>query len=512
MLGLRSRLSTSIAGLVALVMATGCVKNVARPGCPAHGGHPWYEVTTKHFVVRTDVEATQVASAVTELERGYSELTAAAFPRGAGGAERLGIVLLHDQREMSEYWPKYSGFSAERLGGDIEHTPTLVLAGSGYPPAVRATFLHELTHRFVAYTYGAVPIWLNEGLAQYYSTLKVEHGKMTLGEVVPGAYVPPGVAPNVRALLDADQSTFYANDVAVPYRRDEIVALYYHAAFAFVHMLSNGDDALRARFRLLRTSLGDGKSFVESWAKSVGEIPLEGLEGQFSRYASGWSWDRFVYDAPKIEVAPIEKTRPLADYEIDLMWARLLWGEKDGKELAKAALEAARSHDLDSPEVAYRAACMALRSDATEARALFHDVLVRTPDDPRALFGEVLAIAREWQGKSMPEAAASRQRDALARLESHARTADQLLLVARSQTEGNALDAALATAKRAVALDPGYFGGHVILAEAHFAAGRLGEAVAELEHGLAIVPDSVHAGKYVQLLGKVRAARDAARK
>ena len=501
--------------LGALSFETGCVKNVAQPRCPAHGGLPWYEATTKHFVVRTDMEQNKIRATVEELERGYSELAAAAFPRGVGNAERLTLVLLHDQREVSEYWPMLGGFSAERLGGDIEHAPTLVFAGAGYPPAVRMTFLHELTHRFVAYTYGPTPMWLNEGLAMYYSTLRVENGKMILGDVVPGAYAPAGVAPSVRELLAANQSTFYANDVAIPYRREEVRALYYSAAFAFVHYLSNGpanEDDLLTRFRLLKSSLGEGKSFVETWPKTLGEVPLETLEREYLQYVGNWSWDRFVHDAPKLDVAPMESIRQLADYEIDLEWARLLWGDKDTRPLAKTALEAASSHAPDSPEVAYVAGSHALQAEPAEARARFHDALEKSANDPRFLYGYALALHREWRGKPMPEDTIQKLHDTLTRLEKVARTTDELSLVADYHVASRDLEAARLGAEKAIAIDPGYFGGRVTRAMVYFASNRFAEAVADQERAISLLPDGVSAHGFLVDLAKYRAARDAAPK
>ena len=506
----RQRVKLGLA-LGASLLASGCLKVVAEPGCPAHGGHPWAEVTTKHFVVQTDVEAKVARATAEELERGYAELAAAAFPRGLGETERLGVIVLRDQREMTEYFPEMAGFSADRLGGDVEHTPTLVFGGSAYPPDVRAVFLHELTHRFVAYTYGPTPTWLNEGLAEYYSTLRVANGKLVLGETIRGAYVSPGVAPSVRELFAADQATFYAKGVAVPYRRNEIQALYYDTAFALVHYLHNGPEEAndeRTRFHELRRGLASGRGFDEVWPKTLGQIPLERLEAGFTRYARAWSWDRLVYDAPSITQAPVERVRELAPEEIDLVWARLLSSRKETRARAKGALEAARSHAPRSPEVAFRAGAFLLQHAPAEAGDMFDDALTERPDDPRYLLGRALSFLLEWGDRSMPRDASVRNEEVLARLTRFARTADELRFVAERLADSGDHERALRTANRAIAVDPGYFGGRAALAYVHFAAGRLDDAISEQQRALALVPHGIQTSGLVAQLTKYRAARN----
>lgn len=504
--------TTLLLAVVSVAGGTGCAKTVAAPGCPAHGGHPWYEVRTRHFTIRTDVARDDVKKTAESFERGYTELAAAGFPRGLGGAASLDLVVLHDQRELSEHWPDRGGFSVERLGADIEHAPTLVFPGSGYPPQVRAVFLHELTHRFVAYRYGPVPTWLNEGLAEYYSTLRFENGKAVLGDVVPGAYVPAGVAPSVRELLAAKQSTFYAEDVSVPYRRDEVRALYYSASFAFVHFLSNGPDEkddLRGRFRRMRGLLSDGKGYGPAWEATFGDVPLENLEEGFRAYVTSYGWDRFVYDAPKLEIDGTATIRALDDLEIDLLWARLLAGEKGADERAKLALAAARVHAPRSAEVDYVEGSLALARDPAGARASFEEALLARPEDPRILFGLVLALVAEGRGRQMPPANEARVGALVGTLAKVARTADQLGLVAEWECMHGDGSAALAAAERAITIDPGYFGSHLVRARVYFESKRFAEATAEQERAIALLPDSASAHRHLRDLARYRAARDA---
>jgi len=47
---------------------------------------------------------------------------------------------------------------------------------------------HELTHYFIHSTAGQIPVWLSEGLAEYYSTFTRSGDKIQVGSLSPGTY------------------------------------------------------------------------------------------------------------------------------------------------------------------------------------------------------------------------------------------------------------------------------------------------------------------------------------
>jgi tetratricopeptide (TPR) repeat protein len=303
-----------------------------------------------------------------------------------------------------------------------------------------------------------------------------------------------------------DRATFYADREPVFFRRADTRYLHYMSAWALVHYLQNGPDERRARFRSFMRATAAGAPAATAWATTVGQVPLETMEREYRAYLTAWSWDRFVYPLPKLDVAPVEGVRALSDAETAIQWARLL-GEKETKALAATALQEAIAHEPSSPEVAYRAGSDALlRGRPHEARLHFERALARDPNEPRALFGFVLARVTEAAGRPLSNEARAATLDALARLEKSAKTADQLDLVARTLLSEPTLDGALRAAERAVALDPGYFDALATRAEVHFARGEGAKAVADQERAIAILPERVDAQKYLARLETYRAA------
>lgn len=108
----------------------------------------------------------------------------------------------------------------------------------------------------------------------------------------------------------------------------------------------------------------------------------------------------------------------------------------------------------------------------------------------------------------MPRDASVRNEEVLARLTRFARTADELRFVAERLADSGDHERALRTANRAIAVDPGYFGGRAALAYVHFAAGRLDDAISEQQRALALVPHGIQTSGLVAQLTKYRAARN----
>lgn len=83
---------------------------------------------------------------------------------------------------------------------------------------------HEGFHQFLGYELGEqVPLWLNEGLAQYFETSEMQNGRFKTGLIsrqklaAAQAWLQSGRAPGLTDLIQMDGPTFYANaPVAYP--------------------------------------------------------------------------------------------------------------------------------------------------------------------------------------------------------------------------------------------------------------------------------------------------------
>jgi hypothetical protein len=157
--------------------------------CPAHGGAPWTELTSAHLIVRTDAPEAYVRRLIAEYEGLHAALAyVTERPRPAEDAKVIFVQFERrsDFYEMTGHKPFMRAYFTPQAPGDFEQEPTVV-AHAELPDDARETFLHEVAHRFLHERFGAIPSWLDEGMAQYYETIR--------GENVPASGAPGVEAP-----------------------------------------------------------------------------------------------------------------------------------------------------------------------------------------------------------------------------------------------------------------------------------------------------------------------------
>ena len=91
--------------------------------------------------------------------------------------------------------------------------------------------LHEYTHVVINQAGMKLPLWLNEGFAELYSTMKPVHNKILVGRLIPGRMqVAEAGLVDLRGILDA-------NAQSPAYNEGSRVAIFYAESWALVHML-----------------------------------------------------------------------------------------------------------------------------------------------------------------------------------------------------------------------------------------------------------------------------------
>lgn len=411
-------------GVAIFVIAAAASACIEAPRVPSQGGHAWFEISTEHFVLHTDLDEDAARSAARDFEVAYLNLEQVAFPGYEHFGEGMDIILLRSAGEFHHFWPRdMAGFYLDRPPQDLERAPTMVLYGN-LDGEARVVFLHELTHRFIARAYGWAPVWLNEGLADYFSTMRVEGGRAILGAVPAGRLIEPSLVPSVRELVTADHAAFYGAWTGEDYG-DLHRTSYYAGAYALVHLLRNGPDEQRRRFDAFVDAMNNGARADVAWASTIGVVPGDSLERIFRSHLSEWQdWDLFGARVEPLPIPAMRQARSMSDTEIHLLWARLVRASGEDAKEVRAQLDDARAGDPASPEVAYVRGCFALADHrAGEALALFESALASEGSNPRYLYA---AMEARLRGGDRSDAGV----DLLDRLSRVAKSADQLGAVA----------------------------------------------------------------------------------
>src|SRR5258708_22252738 len=134
---------------------------------------------------------------------------------------------------------------------------------------------------------------MHEGLAEYFSTMRVEGGQAILGTVPDGVLIEPYLVPTVQELVTADHSAFYGTWTGEDYNGLHR-ARYYAGAYALVHLMRNGPDPARRRFAVFVAAMNHGAPAERAWAQAFGGITAESLEKVFRLHLEAWRrWDLF---------------------------------------------------------------------------------------------------------------------------------------------------------------------------------------------------------------------------
>jgi tetratricopeptide (TPR) repeat protein len=408
LLALAMLLSLAIAGV-------GCSAVRDPLTCSAKGGPVWRKLSTKHFVLHTDLEAQYARTMAADFIRMYETLAFVMQRPPNTPSIPVEIVVFERPIDFYEVASKNrtsSAYFTPWLKGDVEPHPMVVMHDEVLREDVRDTFQHELAHRFLHERFVRLAPWLDEGLAQYYATMHMEEGRAYIG--APGALdfsdrpffwtswngnsettqIPIFKAPSVRALIEADRSAFYLNgeQEGVPAEDLERRTIYYGAAWKLVHFFLNGpDDRYRSRFldllRQVQSGTGAREAFLEAFERDLPQI-----EQGFHSYLENARVNRRVVSAlPSREVASPEE-HILDDAEAHLLWARLLprTHRKERVEQVRRHLEEALAHNPKSPEVRFhRGIFYAQETQFDKSAAELDIALGARPNDPRYLLARV---------------------------------------------------------------------------------------------------------------------------
>jgi len=147
------------------------------------------------------------------------------------------------------------------------------------------TIFHEYIHLLVENTMGAtVPLWFNEGLAEYYSTFDItdENRKVILGDLVRNhvLYLREQKLLPLRTLFAVDYKSPYYNE-------GNKMNMFYAESWMLMHYLLQGEGQKRrpqlARFiDLVRSRITIDEAFQQAF-----QISLDAFEKDFKSYVQG---------------------------------------------------------------------------------------------------------------------------------------------------------------------------------------------------------------------------------
>ncbi|HEY0405249.1 MAG TPA: tetratricopeptide repeat protein [Pyrinomonadaceae bacterium] len=212
----------------------------------------WLKVRSRNFLLVGNASEREIRLVATRLEQ-FREV----FKRLLASTERFDsavpttVVVFRDDLAYRPFEPLYQGQPNDVAGyfqssNDVNYI-TLSADGQHVRSAYALAF-HEYVHLLVKNSFGRPPLWLNEGLAEYYSAFEIADGnrKVKLGLPLTSRVLTLRRQPllPLTTLFGIDEQSPSYNE---PGKRD----VFYAESWALVHYLLNGRDTER-RSQLLR--------------------------------------------------------------------------------------------------------------------------------------------------------------------------------------------------------------------------------------------------------------------
>lgn len=365
---------------------------------PLQAGKPdaWIQGHSKHFYIISNAKPKEVQEFTQALED-FRHLLATMFPKLRYNPPAPAVVIFFkDAKSFALYEPSSAGRKPTHVGGFMQPgRERMYLAVNLDAPEARETSQHEFTHLILELNFGEVPVWLNEGLAEFYERTKIDGAEFTMGEYQPGWW----------DLLQQEKLLPLDVLVRADYRKPEFAVekkrnLLYAESWLLVHYLMVADEGKRrhqfAQFMLL---LLQGTDDAAAFQQALG-TDFRGMERQLHDYLQRSS---LTYFRGKMAQPAARETVAFAPLETPVAQAYLadLWLSRGELEKAEQSLRPLADAGTAPPEVLARLGRIALqRGRNEEAEHLLDAAVAARPDDIGARYYNAWAIAQSRLAKA----------------------------------------------------------------------------------------------------------------
>jgi Tfp pilus assembly protein PilF len=453
---------------VLLVFLSAPVVSPAIPEKP----QKWLEVRSPHFSVITNGSEKHARRVIGQFER-IREVFHTAFLRlKVDTSDPITVIAAKDEKTFEALGPtawKERG-QMKRSGSflrDPEKNFVLLRLGLDEEELYRTVF-HEYTHLLVNQSVKTLPLWLDEGLAEFYGNTRILEKEVHLG------YPSRGRVQFLRENQLIPMATLFQVDHSSPYYNEEHKgSVFYAQSWASVHYLmvarrKERDSPLLTFLALLDQDM-DG---LEAARRAFGD--LEKLQREVYSYIN-----QAGYNFLRMKTAVSEEDMSLPVRELTPAESAALRGDflAHTQEYARArafleeALQQDPSNALAHESLGFIELC---QEHPAEAKKWFSEAVKLDSRSYLAHYYHAMLTEREGQDEKHLEEAEASLRRAID-LNNQFAPAYGALAGALGR-QGKDLKTALAVARRAIQLEPGVQGYHLVAASLLMRMGNVGEA------------------------------------
>lgn len=425
----------------------------------------WFEVHSPHFDLLTDSGEKTGRDLALQFEQLRSAFTQLFATRPAPKPVPLQIIALRNSKQISQYSRLYQGKPIRSTGFCLRSADRDYIVIDLGALNRWETVIHEYAHLFIAAAIPDLPAWFNEGLAELYSTIRIDDRQAILGR-------PPESALDVlhnESLMPLSELFQVDHDSAVYNEDRDPRSIFYAESWLVVHYLWDHNEMEQAHryLQLIRQRMP-----VEQAVKQAFDIDPD----QFDRILQKYSRSRMelvrVALHEEREQASLSQ-KPVSGLYATTVLAGLHAHQPDYQEQAIGEFQAILQQEPDSA-AAHRdlGYIYYQRHDPDSALPHLRKAAEKSPDDWRVHFFWAEASAQKYDDSLAPQI----DKEARRVIELNPEFADGYGLLGFALMVEHRNQEAIAAYQRALALRPASEVYALNLAELYTLQGRLDEA------------------------------------
>jgi tetratricopeptide (TPR) repeat protein len=187
----------------------------------------------------------------------------------------------------------------------------MILIRGDAPGGVDRVVFHELTHYFVRNTVASLPLWANEGLAEYYSTFAASGNDVQVGKPVPEHVL----WLRDQALIPL-RELFATDETSPNYNEGTRAGVFYAESWALIHYLMLGNPQRHEQLGRFLNLLEAQRPLDDAFRTAFGAMTYEELERELRAYVRQLTFRYTRYRGAELHPAELPKPVPMARGEV----------------------------------------------------------------------------------------------------------------------------------------------------------------------------------------------------
>jgi len=291
----------------------------------------WIHAQTEHFDMYSAGSERESRRFLNELEQ-FQTAFQKLFGFSSVGQPRIIVMMFDSKSQLDPFRPEYKGKAKDVAGYYLKRSDEDIIVltveaqdrgdESGY-----SVIFHEYVHKLLHEQGYTPPTWLDEGLAQFYATMRVDQDSVEIGH--PAERRLREIAHN--AILPLDK-LFAVTHASPEYNEAQQMGVFYAESWLLVHYLTCGTDkSVQGKFVQFLEGVDDlpeerEARFRQVYGRSYGEMEIA-----LRSYLNGGQFRLRSVHLPIGDFSDKIHFKPASEVECDTALEDLRWRVRPGE-------------------------------------------------------------------------------------------------------------------------------------------------------------------------------------